>query len=197
MPSSRPMKRSRKVALTTLGAAGAVALQACGSSDWNEENAVTAYPYARVAECTADGKVPASECKAAYNEALANDRLAAPRFDSLGLCEDQFGSGQCQQQRAGGTSFWAPLLAGFVIGEVIDEIGDRRRYRRAGLYRNRRDDSWYTGGSSGGMLYRSGGSYRVGQRALEAPRSAPRVQTRSSVVSRGGFGGRARGGWGG
>lgn len=202
MHEQRPIKRSRKVALTTLIAASAFSLQACGTSagDWSDANAVDAYPYASVAQCAADGRVPEQECREAYNQALADDSQSAPRFDSLDLCEDQFGTGQCQQRVAGGGSFWTPLLAGFLISEVVDEIGDRRRYRRSGLYRDRRRDAWYSGGGSGGWLYGSGGRYQVGANAIGRPVAAPRVQSRSNVVSRGGLGSRAssgRGGWGG
>lgn len=205
-------KRSRIVALTTLTAIGAASLAACGAS---EEEArlsekqygpgVDALPYESLAQCKSENKVPDAECDRAQAAALAQNDKGAPRFDAMDVCEDQFGAGNCAvQNNPSGGSFFTPLLAGFVIGQMMD--GGSSRYRYSGLYRDRRRDIYYTGGGAGGgWLYRDPrtGGHKVGARALEAPRAAPRVQTRSSVVSRGGFGGRASmsasrgGGWGG
>jgi uncharacterized protein YgiB involved in biofilm formation len=205
----RPRKRSRTVVLTTLTALGAASLSACeGDIDESQLSAqqygpgVDAFPYQSVEECKIDNKVPDSVCEQAQAEALANNNLGAPRFESRNLCEDEFGNGNCYQP-AGGGNFFVPLLTGFVIGQMLDGPS---RYRYSPLYRSRRQDVYYTGGGyGGGWLYRSGGGYKVGTKALAPPVSTPRVQTRSSVVSRGGFGGRAAmsssssrgGGWGG
>ena len=207
-PSSRPRKRSRVVVLTTLTALGAAAtLSACGSSPDEAQlsqqqygEGVDAFPYQSVAECTADGKVPAAECERAQATALSENEKAAPRFEAQDQCEEQFGAGQCRQQTDGYNSYFSPLLTGFVIGRLLD---GGSRYRHSGLYRDRRDSVYYTGG--GGWIYRDPrtGVSKVGSRALEPVAAPQRVQTRSSVVSRGGFGGRAsmsasasRGGWG-
>lgn len=211
--ASRRRKRSRLVTLTTLTALGAATLGACGNADAAEEArlsetqygpGVDAYPYQTLAECKADNKVPDAECDRAQAAAWSQDDAGAPRFESQALCEDQFGNGECTQRSANGTSFFTPLLAGFVIGQMLD--GGRSRYYHSGLYRDRRRDVFYTGGGvGGGWIYRDPrtGVSKVGSRALQPPVATPRVQTRSSVVSRGGFGGRAAlsssrgGGWGG
>ncbi len=158
--------------------------------------------FRSVNECVASGAFTQAQCTEASNDALQNDAKAAPRFASEGLCEGQFGSGQCLRRNDGGQSFFVPLLTGFMIGRLLDGGG----YRYHGLYRSRKDDGYYTGSGAwvGGGGY--GGrpwAYQVGSLAVSAP-SAPattqRIQTRSSVVSRGGFGGRASsrgGGWGG
>lgn len=185
----RPMKRSRAVVLTTLSAAGVAALSACGSDD-----DVDAFPYATVAECRSAGDVPASECDRAYQQALANHELSAPRFDSQSLCEEQFGNNGCQQGVTNGNSFWMPLLAGFMVGRMLDN--DRSYYRYSSLYRHR-NHGWYAGGSYGGPLYRSGGRYRSGMSAFDRPSHASPINTRSSIASRGGFGSRSRSSFGG
>ena len=72
------------------------------------------------------------------------------------------------------------------------------------MYQDRRSGGFITGGGAqlfnGGYGGRSTG-YQVGNRALTNPVTTQRIQTRSSVVSRGGFGGRvsarSSGGWGG
>jgi uncharacterized protein YgiB involved in biofilm formation len=190
------MKRSQRVVLTTLTAAGVVAVQACNSGDWGEDPSVEASPFASVAECQASGQVPAAQCQTAYQQALANHEQAAPRFESQPLCEEQFGTGQCQQRVAGGGSFWMPMLGGFMVGRMYDRQR-RPYYSYGGLYRSRRDNSWYTGGTHGGRLYNTGSGWRAGASSFGRPTATPAVRSRSSVSRRGGFGGRSRGGWGG
>ena len=201
MDSNRPTKRSKRVVLTTLVAAGAAAVGACdGSSDWNDEPAVDAFPYATVAECQAANQVPDSTCQDAYRDALGNHEQAAPRFATQPLCEDEFGQNQCQQRLAGSNNYWMPILGGFMVGQALGnvDIDGRRRYRYGGLYRSRKSGGWYSGGPYGGPLQRSGSSWRAGNSSFDRPASAPAVRSSSSQsASRGGFGGRSRSSWGG
>jgi uncharacterized protein YgiB involved in biofilm formation len=198
-----PARRRLRSASATLSAAGLAAMlsgcEADPQSQFGEPTEVAAFQS--VNECVASGAFSQVQCTEASNDALVNDAKTAPRYESQALCEDSFGGGQCLRRTEGGQSFFVPLLTGFMIGRLLDGGG----YRYHGLYRSRRDDSYYTG--SGAWL-RSGGyggrpwGYQVGSRALAAPPvpvTTQRIQTRSSVVSRGGFGGRAsaRGGWGG
>lgn len=206
MDDAIPPRRRKRSTSACLSAAGLAAmLSGCDNTpdyqqQFGEPTEVAAFQS--VNECVASGAFSQVQCTEASNDALVNDTKAAPRYESQGLCEDAFGSGQCLRRTEGGQSFFVPLLTGFMIGRLLDSGG----YRYHGLYRSRRDDSYYTG--SGAWLQSAGyggrpWGYQVGSRALSAP-SAPittqRIQTRSSVVSRGGFGGRASargGGWGG
>ncbi|KQN92745.1 hypothetical protein ASE95_08770 [Sphingomonas sp. Leaf231] len=197
-----PRKRSAAAGLT---AAGALAmLSGCdGAPDdqarFGPPTEVSA--FSTVEECVASGAFAKVTCENAAKEARKTDEKAAPRFDSKGLCEDQFGGGQCLARNEGGQSFFVPLLTGFMIGQMLNGSGG---YRYNGLYRNGRNNSWYTPGgawlTNGGYGGR-GYNYQVGSRAVTAPVTTQRIQTRSSVVSRGGFGGRvsarSSGGWGG
>lgn len=203
MTQTRKLKRSSRVVLTTLTAASSVAVASCGSGEWGDSAPpAEGVVYSTVSECLDANVYEDNECQSAYAQAQADDGDNAPRFEEQALCEQEFGANGCQQRFAngggGGGGFWVPLLAGFVIGNVIDDIGDsRRRYRYGGLYRNRSSGMWYSGGSNYGPLSRtSGGRYGFDSRALERPTAPARVQSRSSVVSRGGFGGRARSGGG-
>jgi uncharacterized protein YgiB involved in biofilm formation len=57
---------------------------------------------------------------------------------------------------------------------------------------SRANGNYYHGGSNYGPMSRnSSGRYGLGSAALDRPVSAPRVQSRSDIASRGGFGGRA------
>lgn len=199
--SHRPRKRSAAAGLT---AAGALAmLSACDGTpeqqpDFGPKTEVAA--FATVDECKASGAFAQVTCEEAAQKAAGADGKAAPRFESKDLCEDQFGGGQCLTRNEGGQSFFVPLLTGFMIGRMLNGGG----YSYNPLYRNSRDRNWYTPSgawlTSGGYGGRGYG-YQVGSRAVTAPITTQRVQTRSSVVSRGGFGGRvsarSSGGWGG
>ena len=206
-------KRSQSVALT---AVGALSLAGCDATpdfpqvDEVEQSrlqfgeGVDALAYDSVAECTGAGIIPASACQEAQDAAVKQNAAGAPRFDALDVCEEQHGEGACTQQVANnGGSYFSPLLTGFVVGQLLN--GGNRGYQYSGLYRGR-DGRQYTGGGvGGGYLYRNPrtGGLQVGRQAIAPPVATPRVQTRSSVVSRGGFGGRATasasnsGGWGG
>ncbi len=205
-----PLTRRRmRSAAAGLSAAGALAmLGGCDGADeaqasrerFGAPTEVSAFQT--ISECVATGRFTEEQCNTADLEARKANAQQAPRFADQQTCEEQFGANQCQYQPAvgntGGQSFFTPLLTGFMIGQLLN--GGGSRYHYAPLYRSRHDDRYYTG--SGGWLYGGGGSgrYQVGSRAIQ-PVTTQRIQTRSSVVSRGGFGGRASarssGGWGG
>lgn len=207
MSEPTPTRRRKRSAAAGLSAAGAMAmLGGCdaGPSDaelsrrqFGEPTEVSAFNS--VSECAASGAFAQVQCEEAQAAAQAQDEKVAPRFADQGTCEEQFGPGQCSYRHSGGQSFFVPLLTGFMIGRLLD---GGRGYGYQPLYRSRHDDRYYTGG--GAWLYGGGSGrgyhrYQVGSRAVTNPVTTQRIQTRSSVVSRGGFGGRAsaRGGWGG
>lgn len=201
----RPRKRSAAAGLSAAGALAMLGGCDAGPSDaelsrrqFGEPTEVSAFNS--VPECVASGAFSQVQCADAQTAAQAQDGKAAPRFADRDVCEDQFGPGQCAARTNGGQSFFTPLLTGFMIGQLLD---GGRGYRYQPLYRSGRDNRFYTGSgawlSSGGYGGRPYG-YQVGSRAVANPVTTQRIQTRSSVVSRGGFGGRASarsGGWGG
>jgi uncharacterized protein YgiB involved in biofilm formation len=200
MPPRR-RKRSAAAGLTAIGSAAM--LSGCDPSPdqlsrqrFGPPTEVAA--FSSVAECVASGDYSQQQCEIAQQTARKDDDRAAPRFAERSLCEDQFGGGACLARTEGGQSFFTPLLTGFLIGQVLNGGG----YRYGGLYRDRYNDRNYTG--SGAWLYNGGYGgrnyrYQVGSSAITAPVTTSRIQTRSSVVSRGGFGGRSSGrsSWGG
>ena len=209
-------KRSRAVALTSVTAMTALSLAACDDVppqpqvDEVEQSrlqfgeGVDALAYNSVGECIAAGIIPASECEKASAASITQNAAGAPRFDALDVCEEQHGEGACTQRSTNnGGSYFSPLLTGFVVGQLLN--GGNRGYQYSGLYRGRDGRQYTGGGTGGGYLYRNPGTggLQVGRQAIAPPVATPRVQTRSSVVSRGGFGGRAsasassRGGWSG
>lgn len=186
------MKRSKSLVLTSLMAGAGVSLTACDISDGGGKQ-VDALSYASVAECKAAGAIPAKDCDTAYAQALADNEKVAPRLEDRATCEEQFGVGQCEPRNNG--SFFTPLLTGFIVGQALGNLGGG--YRGAPMYRDR-DGAYY--GGAGGRVSRDyvTGRTRVGANAFDPAARAPaRVQSRSSVISRGGFGGSVGRGFGG
>ncbi len=185
------MKRSKTLVLTSLMAGAGVSLTACDGADVGGRP-VDALSYATVAECKASGAVPSATCDSAYTQAQAANGQNAPRFEARAMCEEQHGVGQCEPRNNG--SFFTPLLTGFIIGQALNNIGGG--YRGAPMYRDR--DGYY--GGAGGRISRDyvTGRSQIGANAFNPNARAPaRVQSRSAVVSRGGFGGGGGRGFGG
>lgn len=191
------MKRSRSLVLTSMMAGGSLTLHACDdappATQWADPPAATsgrqveAQQFSTVAQCEATG-MSKEQCETAYKQALADNEANAPRFNDRQSCEERYGVEQCVPRNNG--SFFTPLLTGFIIGQALNGgFGGR------GYYRDRYGADTLTGGGRLGRDYVTGRT-RVGSDAFGPPatRQAPaRVQSRSGVVSRGGFGGGGRG----
>lgn len=195
------MKRSKSLVLTSMMASGSLTLHACDdappATQWSSPPAaesgrqVEAQQFSTVAQCEASGMSKA-QCESAYQEALADNQANAPRFADQQSCEERYGVEQCvPRSQAGGGSFFTPLLTGFIIGQALNGGGFGGR----GYYRDRYGNDSLSNGGRLGRDYVTGRT-RVGSDAFGPPatRQAPaRVQSRSGVVSRGGFGGGGRG----
>jgi uncharacterized protein YgiB involved in biofilm formation len=188
----RRLKRSRTLQVTSLMATASFSLAACGAPRVAVPEPDPALAYTSLAECKAANDITDTECDAAQANAQKVAAETAPRYATQSECEGQWGPEQCRQTSAGG-SFFTPLLTGFVIGQLLNGGG----YRGGGaLYRDRAGN--LQNGYGGGYLSRD---YRTGRQVAnsrdygsDVARQAPsRVQSRTTVVSRGGFGGGGRG----
>lgn len=193
------MKRSKSIVLTTLIAGVGVSLMACDSSapqppQWGDAGhgkPIAAVRYTSVADCRAKGAIPADQCEAAYVQAQKANDANAPRFDDRGSCEQRFGVAQCVPRNGSNGSFFTPLLTGFIVGQAMNNFGGG--YRGAPLYRDR-DGSYYGGAGVPVMRNGANGRTSIGSEAFNSTASAPaRVQSRSAIISRGGFGGEGHG----
>ena len=182
------MKRSKSLMLTTLMASGGLSLAACdgsqpANSPWlgsppaaqvSSAQSVDGRSYPNLQACRDADIVPNAECDTAFAQAEAQ----APRFSDRQSCEERYGVDQCvPRSQAGGGSVFMPLLTGFIVGQALNNFGNRGYY--GGQYPSRYDSGF---GGGGGRDYVTGRSYD----RVEAP---SRVQSRSAVISRGGFGG--------
>lgn len=190
-------KRSASLKLTTmLAGAAALPLAACGDQpavQWDQNSVaqgeqVEALRYNTLDACKAANEVPDSECESSWAAAQKDDAEHSPRYAERSTCEDVYGPGNCVPRGSGGGSFFTPLLTGFVIGRMLDGGG---YYRGTGLYRG--NDGYYS--TWGGRLDRDYGTGRtvITREGIDPPdvvrNAPPKIQTRTSVVSRGGFGG--------
>lgn len=198
------MKRTRKLALTGLMAMGGVSLTACGDQPnvtiADQGKAVDAYTYQSLQECKDKNEVPDDACDTGAKKAK-DEESAEAKFSDSRTCEDVYGPGQCvPRSSSGGGSFWGPLVTGFVVGQMMNG-----GWGGGGMYRDWRSGGYYTRGGGPITTDYSTGRTRIGSRSFDPPdtiRAPERMQTRSSVISRGGFGGRMSsqsysGGWGG
>jgi uncharacterized protein YgiB involved in biofilm formation len=188
----RRMKRSRVLHVSSLMATASFSLAACGSPQVAAPEPEPAQVYASLDECRAANDISDAECDAAQAAAQKAAAETAPRYATQSECEGQWGPSQCQPNHNGGGSFFTPLLAGFVVGQMLNGGG----YRGGGpMYRDR--ENRYSNGYGGGYAYRdyrTGKTLTNGREYGDVARQAPsRVQSRTTVVSRGGFGGGGRG----
>ena len=188
----RPRKRSHTAPAVVL--AGAFGLSAC--QDDRVDAAVFPTPERCVAEAR-EGEVWFSEadCTEAAEAARAEHELTAPRYDEEALCEEQHGGGCYAEERPGGGSVFLPLIAGYMLGNLMAGRGAQPLYRTGdGRFSNAAGSAVF--GSNSGRAKVSPAGFRA---APYTQRAAP--LTRATVANRGGFGaartgGRAAGGFG-
>lgn len=190
--------------MTTVMCGASVSLIACDgqqggghTAQWQDPpaqveqgQAVKAFAYPSLQACFDAKDMSQDQCREAALAAIKDNEERAPRYAEQGSCEEVYGAGQCVPRSGqGGGSFFTPLLTGFVVGQMLNG-----GFRGTGLYRDQRDGGYYTGyGGKLGTDYRTGRT-QIGVNGIDPPAaikaSPPKIQTRTSVLSRGGFGGR-------
>ena len=183
-------KRSSTVALTILGAAS-FALAGC------KEEQVDAQAFPDLASCQAaatdGGLLTADQCQQAFADAETLHVEAAPRYESLAVCEEQHGEGNCgseaeQVQNGGSGSIFMPLLAGYLIGSMLGRAGGGMAASQP-MYRNA--SGGFTNAARTSSFSANQGRATMGAQQFTRPAAtagkAP--MTRATAASRGGFGG--------
>lgn len=129
MPPAKTLprrKRSRRVALLLAGAA-TVTLAAC------QEERVDAQSFPDLESCVAAARENSlwfteTDCQTTFAAAQQEHLETAPRYESLELCEQEHGPGNCggdpaaAQNQGGGFSFM-PLLVGYMLGSMMSRGG--------------------------------------------------------------------------
>jgi uncharacterized protein YgiB involved in biofilm formation len=182
-----PRKRSPHVALAILGAA-AFSLAGC------REEQVDAHAFPDLQSCKAaaaqGGMFPVSECESAFAAARSLHVEAAPRYDSLEVCEAQHGAGACGDEasaQAGGSgSIFMPLMMGYLMGSMLSNqrgvAASQPMYKTAdGKFTNATGTSAYSSNSGTGKLAAS--QFTRPPSTIDKP-----PMSKTAVQSRGGFG---------
>ncbi len=200
------MKRSRSINLASMRKSGflaalpakplaiaiaAITFSACSSNE-------PAKVFQSVEECVKDGAATEQECQQAYDDALAEARRSGPKYANINDCQSEFGSGRCQQYRgSNGESWFVPLMAGYVLGSVLNNSGGYHHYHSAPLYTSYSHRSPFFGQWStvDGNTY---GSVRQRQISTNKSTFEPKPAVKKTI-RRGGFGSKvaAKSNWGG
>jgi uncharacterized protein YgiB involved in biofilm formation len=183
-------------------AAGAATLSACeadnASGSWDTEESAAyaetlgsdqsarATAFASVDQCVSSG-ISREDCQSADADARKSAFEFAPRYASQPDCQQDYE--QCEQANfaaignaGGSTPVWIPFFTGFLMSEVLDEVGDsfeRKRKRYAPLYRTR-DGSLVNGSGYGVPSYGTHTIGRSGHYGLTQPPSRPAVYSPGS-----------------
>ncbi|MBT1449671.1 DUF1190 domain-containing protein [Glaciecola sp. XM2] len=178
------MRKSFALKPLAVGVAG-IMLSACSGS---REEAIV---FTNLDECTDTFPDMQAKCEIAYQQALEEAARTAPKYNTASDCEHEFGANQCRQYSSGGGSFFMPLMAGYMIGNMMSPRPYYQpmftSYSRSSPYRYR----WTTadGMDIGDISKRN---HRVRSGAFEKKPAVTRT------ISRGGFGSsvRAKSNWG-
>ena len=174
-------KRSRSVTWTkksavkpTLALMMAGGLYGCSSED-DQTHLVTS-----IQDCLDQNYWTEEVCETAYAQALEESQVNAPRYDSETYCENDFGFGNCDYNRDGG--WFYPAMTGFLLAEVIDEIGDLYKYKNKPksvyAYRNR----------AGSGLMTLDAAKKMHSQSKAGKFSSSTYRSSSDATSRSGFG---------
>lgn len=179
------MKRSKSIKLVVM-ASTTMTLAGC-SQEPNVEGRV----YKSEAECVSDTYLEDGSCSDVFEIGQKVHQESGPRYESMSLCLDQHGN-QCTETPAPGYSYFTPLAVGYFASKLAGNALDQSSVRP--IYSERGSSRYFT---SGGYYVGSygGGSWRTYDDAVKTPPKPAKVQTRTSVASRGGFGSRSSGGF--
>lgn len=187
------MRKSFSVKPIALGVT-AIFLSACGDKQ-------EATIYTQPEDCINDNPEFAQQCKAAYEQAIAEAERTGPKYNSQRDCEYEFGSNQCHAVNNSSGSFFMPFMAGYMLSNILSPSGYRYQpmftsYAPYSPYRNR----WI--GSDGYDFgdYRRR-NMRVGEKAFKPKPTINKTMKRggfgSSVRAKSSWGSSKKGGWGG
>ncbi|MCJ8313352.1 MAG: DUF1190 domain-containing protein [Saccharospirillaceae bacterium] len=161
----------RPIVLAIAGAS--LFLASCGGG--KEE----AYVANTAEDCAENTELTLDQCEIAYKQALVESAKTAPRYNSRNSCEQDFGSSQCYRSNSSG--FFIPLMAGYLIGNLMGGNNYNPVYGYSGSNSGLRNNYVLSDGTSIG----SRNNKYVHVNKSDVRKSKPKATT---TVSRGGFG---------
>lgn len=192
MTQARSSKRSRKAPVLILGAA-AFALAGC------REETIESRAFPSLAACKASVAEESSwwtaeNCEESFALAEQEHLETAPRYADENLCEQEHGGDCVAEQRPNGTSVFLPLIAGYLIGNMLG--GGSRSIASQPLYKTKAGGFATASGAT--ALNGNSGSVKLNQNSFTSGKSTTSAapMTRASVRSTGGFGASRTSGFG-
>ncbi|WP_041768724.1 DUF1190 domain-containing protein [Pseudovibrio sp. FO-BEG1] len=188
------MKRSGPLKLVVMATAG-ISLAACDSVEEKADGKV----FSDKQHCVSSEQYDINQCNVAFTVGEEINKMSAPRYNSQRLCEEQHGTLNCKAifgDSSGPASYFVPFVAGYFIADATQKLTDWN-YRVRPVYFDHKERNFYT---SNGYLLDLGNSKRPARLNKKSTKKLPKVakvQTRTSVASRGGFGSRSGRGFGG
>lgn len=181
------MKRSRQVITSRMRKSWCVATPAVtvaaiafltGCSDAKEMNI-----YSTVDDCIGDNPEYSTQCRAAYQDALATADSTAPKYNTRAECGSEFGNETCVQSAQ--NNWFMPAMAGFMFGQMLNN----RPYNQP-VFSSTNPRSRYYGG------WTSSDGYSYGKKSARSKVSVPSAHLKEKpavtrTISRGGFGSKA------
>jgi len=180
------MKRSKSIKLVVM-ATTTVSLAGC-----SQEPDLDGQVYRTEAECIAGDFVPDEVCAEALSVGKQIHDSTGPRYNTVNLCVDQHGNNVCLYDQSNEGSYYTPTPVGYFLtgalagGATSQLLRDNVRP----VYSERGSRRYYT--SHGYYVGNYGGTgWRTYSDAVKTTPKPAKVQTRTSVASRGGFGSRS------
>lgn len=180
------MKRSKSIRLVVV-ASTAVALAGCSGEPQSDGKV-----YTSEQDCVVQKHLTDAECKQIIDEGKNIHLTSGPRYDSYDLCRNEHGRDNCNS--VDGARVYAPSPAGYFLAAA--PLSSLLTSRVRPVYPGKKKRTYYT---SGGYFvsYHGGNQWRTADKAIASTPKPAKVQTRTTVASRKGFGGRSGGGFGG
>ncbi|WOI56341.1 DUF1190 domain-containing protein [Palleronia sp. LCG004] len=190
MTQSHPIrKRARHARVLLLGTA-AFSLAACQPEEQVDTNVFPSLEECRALADLPENDFTPEDCAAGFEEAQAIHAESAPRYDDQALCEEEHGGECVVETRSDGTSIFLPLLAGYMIGNMIGGRGMAAQP----LYRTQGGRFATPGGGTTVSGLRGNTQLRPNSFAAAPNTRAAAPLSRAAVQSRGGFGASRTGG---
>lgn len=169
------MRKSWRQATPAVTVAAIVLVTGCS------ENAKEMNIYSSANDCINDNPQYSAQCKAAYQDSLADAASTAPKYKTRADCIAEFGEQMCVQSPQ--NNWFMPAMAGFMFGQMMNN----RSYNHQPVFTSTNPRSRHYGGwsSSDGYSYGKNSKVYVPNDQLK---KKPAV---TKTISRGGFGSKA------
>nr|WP_136250215.1 DUF1190 domain-containing protein [Ningiella ruwaisensis] len=106
------MRKSVSLAPLSLGLAG-IFLSGCA------DNRDDAQLFTSIDDCTNGYPGLRDVCTTTYQQALKDAEETGPKYDTEYDCEYDFGPNQCREENTIFGSFYMPLMAGYLVGNMV------------------------------------------------------------------------------